>query len=558
MPGLTGLSATLSNEDLGTSRAAMERALYPVGGQCVRALDRPGFSCRARGRAAALGTAERGDVCLAVEGLVRDTTATADALAEWFLDRVAKLGERFVDGVRGSFQVVVRRGEETWLVADPVASRRLFYARARHGIAFSPEVAPVVAAVGRGMLDAVNLVQFLATGRFFAGETALAEVRALRPGEILVENGGRLRSRRHFLYEIASEPSLDAREACTDLEQRIEQSILDAWRNARRPALMLSGGYDSRFLLYTVARSLEDTSELRTISWGASPERPGSDARIALGIAEELGTRHRHWQPRVAESARDVDRLFTAQSGMTDCTFTHVEELDHHAALRREGFGAVLRGDEIFGPLAPEVRTVDEALSVLGLCRRCPPALEAYFADDGEARLAAHAARCERWLGDLPADPAALRDTLYVRERSPSFLQQLNYHRGHDLEVLNPLVDLDVLRLWGELPAAERLGKRAFRRIFERRFGTHLDRHPIATRGNGLDWTRVLRDRPALAASLRADLEALPAPLSATRALADLDAVLDDRPEPGDGPPLVRRLFRAWVLGRWIERWAHR
>ncbi|MEM8930298.1 MAG: asparagine synthase-related protein, partial [Acidobacteriota bacterium] len=406
-------------------------------------------------------------------------------------------------------------------------------------------------------LDPANLVQFLATGRFFAGETALTDVRSLLPGEILVERAGRLRSRRHFRYRPAADAARDPRDVCAELDTRIERSILEAWESARRPALMLSGGYDSRFLLCTVARAVGDPSTLRTISWGASPERPCSDAEVALRIADDLGTRHRHWRPWVAASTRDVERLFFAQSGMTDCTFTHVEELANHAELGRdEGIDAVLRGDEIFGPLAPEVRSIDDALSVLGLCRCASPSLAASFVEDGDAMLAAHAERCERGLDHLPEEPSALRDALYVRERSPSFLQHLNYHRGHDLEVLNPLVDLDILRLWGELPAEQRLGKRAFRTIFEQRFGRHLEKHPIATCGNGLDWAQELRDRPALTASIRADLDALPAPLSATWALATLDAVLAGEPVPDDGPPPVRSVFRAWVLGRWVSTWA--
>lgn len=564
MPGLTGLDLAAPPEARAAGLAAMARRLVRAPGLESRRLEVPagdpaasreGVLCLALGRPETTGAAAFRDAGLAVEGYVLDTEERGSGLAGWLLRRFLEVGERFADGLRGSFQILVRRRGTTWLYADPVASRRLFYAPCRGGLLFSPEVAPLAELLGRCDVDAANLVQFLLTGRFFAGESLLAPVRQLLPGEYLVHRGGRVERRRHFLYEIApAAEQLDPREAMPEFEARLERAVLDAWGRARRPVFLLSGGYDSRFIFSTVARTVADPSRLATVIWGEDPGQPHSDVRVSGSIARRFGTRHLSWEWGAERIEAFFGDMFRAQSGMTDFVFTHVDELLHCRALhRRYGFAAIFRGDEVFGPQQPEVSDADAALETMGLRRagRVGDAA-AWFAERADEHLEAHAGRLRALIDAAPRDPADLRDTFYARERLPAFQQQLNYHRSHEVEMFNPLLDLSILRLYRRLPAAERLSKRFFKAAFERQFGGELSEIPVAISGNPVDWPRALRSSPSLAEWLRRGLAELPPPLAPGYFLGQLDAVLADRRTAGPIPP-ERLAIRAFVLGRWLE-----
>src|SRR5262249_35164880 len=131
-----------------------------------------------------------------------------------------------------------------------------------------------------------------------------------------------------------------------------------------------------------------------------------------------------------------------------------------------------------------------------------------------------------------------------------------NYHKSHFIEMMNPLLDVDVLRFWSALPAAWRCDKRLFKEVYHRRYADPLD-PPIATLDNGIDWPATLRATPALAAWVRERLAALPAPLSRGFFLGRLDRLLGGGEErAGPGPfrvPPVKLVARAVVLGEWFR-----
>lgn len=573
MPGLTGLSLApgqrTAQDGAQTRLGVLEKALFKASGLNVRRLaqaneteptkpERPPheFLCLVLGRSPMAGTAARSGCTVAVEGYVLDTEKTDDDLAAWLLELFLDQGERFVASLRGSFQIAIHHRGSTYLYVDPVASRRLFYARQRDALLFSPEVEPLMALLGRGEVDAANLVQFLVTGRFFAGESPLLAVRQLLPGEYLVYQQGSITRRHYYRYEITpAGRGFEVEETMAEFERRLERAVLDAWNRAKNPTFLLSGGYDSRFIFYTIARALGDSSRLRTVIWGEDPQREASDTWVSGQISQRFGTRHLLWDWGVEHIPASFDAMFHAQSGMTDFAFTHVDEFLHCQTLQREhGIGSVFRGDEIFGPQKPEVKNVDEALARMGLSRRCPAEGSTWFTHGGEAYLEAHAERFDRLLGDSPQNPSDLRDTFYARERLPTFQQQLNYYRSHEVEMFNPLVDVDILRLYATLPASYRLGKRFFKMAFERQFGAHLKEDPIAAYGNAIDWTQALRRSPALVDFLRQGLEALPAPLEPSVFLAHLADVLSKVGQAASTSiPTERLLMRAFILGRWLR-----
>ena len=212
--------------------------------------------------------------------------------------------------------------------------------------------------------------------------------------------------------------------------------------------------------------------------------------------------------------------------------------------------------------------STDDALKRLSMRRTSQVADRRSWFTNGDEYPAAHAHYLDRLLADAPPAPADLRDTLYARERLPALQHHLNYHRAHDVETFNPLLDVDVVRFYRTLKAAYRLDKQLFKKSFQRQFGHHLD-IPIATRDNSIDWPRAVRESPRLAGFLRRGVEALPAPFERAYFLAQLEAVIrgadrnaGDLPAAGEGDgahrvPPVRLVIRALILGQWLRTWGY-
>ncbi|WP_158620313.1 MULTISPECIES: asparagine synthase-related protein [Corallococcus] len=551
MPGLTGVVGP----EAGALLERMEARLYPVEGQGARRGAGPGFAFALRGTG---GLRERAGVCLAFEGHVLGRPFGDEAVADALLDAFLERGERFLEGWDGSFQVFVRTPEATYLFMDPTASRRWFFRSGPWGIAFSPEVAPL-RTLAPSPVDGANLAQFLVGGRFFAGHTLLAEVLQLLPGEHLVHRDGRVERRRTGSDTVRQDSGLfDVKATLTRLETALERAILQRWTQARAPALLLTGGWDSRFLFHTVARHVEDTSRLCTVTWGHDLRREGSDARVAHDIAKRFGTRHVELKRSVGQVPETFAAMFQAQSGMTELAFGHADELTLCQRLaERHGVGSLFRGDECFGPTGWNATTVGGVLARLSLpFTQDVAGHERWLVGGGEEAWAAREEQVRQRVAAAPQGLEALRDTLYFRERVPAFLHHLNYFKAHRLEVFNPLMDREVLALSRALPAAWRTDKRLFKDCYRRRFAKHLD-IPFAESSNGVDWGRMLRRSPRVVAFLRSGLEALPSPLVPEVFVEQLDGLLRGAPAgamPGGYRVAPEQLvMRAFVLGQWLR-----
>jgi asparagine synthetase B (glutamine-hydrolysing) len=537
--------------------AAMERKLWS-GAQGLRreAWTGDGFACAVHTRRETSGVVARNGACLAFEGFVVDPAAAdPDRLLDGYLEH----GPAFLERLNGSFQIVVHHGDETRVFADPTGSRRLFYTADDRGLFVAPEVGPLIDLRRGEEIDRANLMQFLVSGRFFAGQSLLPWLRQVLPGESLLWREGRLERHRYFLYEVsdgAERPGL-----LDELGDLIERIVLRAAAYSENPAVLLSGGYDSRYLFHILARSMRDPRRLGSILWGERMDVPGSDNRAAEDVARRYGIRHLSLPWRTDTLPEQFEEMFLAQSGMTEMVFTHSDDLSIFPALTGLGFRSVWRGDEVFGPKGGKPEDTRAALATFSMGRAEDVAGSRHWLlGGGGGWIENQGAAIDALVAAAPPDPSDLRDTIYGRERLPALLQHHNYHKLHFVEMVNPFLDADLLRFWSALPRRCRVDKTLFREAYHTRIGDHLD-IPIATRDNGADWTRALRASPALASWVRQRLSSLPDPLNQSFFLEKLDVVLHGLPEPPVPPqhlhvPAIRLVARAVVLGHWLATWA--
>lgn len=485
----------------------------------------------------------------------RDGAGIARALLRRFLDE----GLGFVDSLDGSFQIVIRDERGLHLVSDAHGTRRPFFAWGGDSFYIAPR-----ASLLRGLdlsrkLDPANVVQFLLFGRFFAGECALQAIRQPRAGEIVTFSRGRLERSRWYRYSVAGPAggrALQERAALHELAERVDRAIIAAFRHASAPAVLLSGGYDSRYLLNVLLRAGFDRGAIRTVSWGIDLGRPGSDCAAAAALARRAGIQHVEIARDLGALSLNLDAIFEPQSAMTELAVTHADELAICTRLAAEhGIDALLRGDEVFGPTGPSPSDIASARAVSAARPLTEhDHAERWFVEQAGWFAEAHRFRVTELLQDRADDAQGLRDGLYADERLPAFLNQLSCHKLPALEIYNPLLSRQAVDFYRALPSWCRADKALFKRSYHARFDDAAD-VPITTGGNALDWAEFLRTTPAAQDFVRAALARLPPPLCARFFIEQLDAVIDGEnwmARLGESPSPAQLAMRGVVLSWWL------
>jgi asparagine synthetase B (glutamine-hydrolysing) len=500
------------------------------------------------------GISVAGGVVLALEGFVTHRPERGGRLRTALIEDFLEHGERCVEKWRGSFRVLVSQHGMTNVYTDHAASRAVFVAADEHGPLYSSHTAPLLAAVPRVTVDGANLLHFLRNGRYFAGASLFEEVRQIGPGRCHRASGTGRSEFAWYSYLLEPQPA-ESREVLSELKHRLDVAVLRHWRRAEAPALLLSGGHDSRYLLNTLAQQARPESfrELFTCLWGEPNADPDCDAAWAAREARRHGVDFEFF-PMRAELPDLFEATFEAQSGMTAHIVTHTDDVAWCRELARRGYRSLIRGDECFGPNGPAVHDVPEALSRLGL-NSLPTRMPWLAADVPVADWrSAHEGELDR-LGQVADDPNDVRDVLYFQERLPSLQAHLNAHRAPHVENHNPLLDADVLDLVRRLPRELRTDKQIFRLCFQEYFPTT----GFASSGNAFDLRRLWRQEE-LARFIAARLETLPAPF-ADHYFTPLARQFREAAHGTAPPPTTDQIqlaARALVVGHSLHLWAQR
>lgn len=496
-------------------------------------------------------------VVLGLEGYITGHSLCGDALRQRLIADFLQHGENCVARWHGSFRVVIHHAGLIRIYADHVASRVLFYAQAGDGMLYCSHSAPLLAALPRKTLDGANLLQFLQAGRFFAGASLFQELRQLGPGsgQRLLPAGESPQPFVWYQYRISNpSPNLSADEILPELKTRLDRAMLAHWQAASTPALLLSGGVDSRYILNTLGQCLprSELARLFTCLWGEPNPDPGSDAAFAAREAARHGVPFAFY-PMQAPIEALFDTLFALQSGMTAQVFSHTDDVLWCCHLAGQGIGALIRGDECFGPNGAEVNSREQALARVGLSPIKQPEWLAGLTVDSRDWQQQHA----DWLAELAQqadEPNDLRDVLYCRERLPALNAHFNSQRAPFVENINPLLDPDLLELISQLPRHLRTDKRILRQCFARYYPTD----GFASSGNGFNWLRPWQ-QPGLAGFIQRKLAALPAPFDlaywqAQGQMLTPGSVLAASMDQASRIRAMQMISRVLVLGHWLNQ----
>ena len=536
--------------------AMRERLRCAIGEEPRVEIMKPGFFASVANDATLgndTGMSEVDGIVIVFEGYIVGHPARGAALRCALIEDFRRRGDMFVRDWIGSFRMAMHCDGETWLYSDHVASRPWFRAWINGGACWSASATRLASLLPARSLDGANLLQFLSSGRFFAGGSPYRELRQADPGVCHhFTAGGESRSV-WFEHTMAPRPRPE-NALLEELEALCDAAVLRHYARAEAPSLMLSGGYDSRYLLNTLDARLGCEHGVPAWLWCEADDDhdPQSDLAWARREAVRMGVPFVFF-PIKARIAECFDAMFEAQSGMTEHIFTHTDEREACRAIADMlGVRSLLRADEVFGPNGGSMSTADEALAKVGMLR-IDTAMHG-LAGAPPAWCEAHAAQRDA-LAQLAQTPDDLRDLLYRRERLPALQAHLHSQRRPWIETHTPFLDPPLLRFVASLTAEHRTDKRLFRKSFLRRFPTD----GFARNPGGFSWSRRLRRGSPQAVFLLDRLRALPEPLNSGYWLALAASAIDGgvRADPNDptGTPVIKRAARAVVLGHWLNRW---
>jgi len=506
MPGILGLTNPNKASELPLMEDALFKSPYAHYQNCDNISEAWGVVSLKQEKA----SIEYKGVKIAFEGYVLNNLKIGNELLMWLAELFLENGPEFARELRGSFQIVIKYGGRTYLYVDPTASRPLFFMKENAVLYFSPEIAPLMVQKEKADCDQANLVQFLVAGHFFSGSTLARQIKNLRPGEFLVIEKGSIKLKQYYTYEMTSADSFDKKEAIDRLNRNLQEAIISHWERAENPGILLSGGIDSRYIFYTIADYVSDTSKLKTICWSEDLKKKRSDAEISNKIAKHFGTEHILIKRKTQNFESAFRNMFYAQSGMTDSTFIHADELEICRRLREDhNIFSLFRGDHAFGG-SPERTTVQQGLLDLGMSLTEQIAnKDMWFNERAKMFLSSHNDAINNLISQYTCDPNGMRETLRFRERIPIYLHQLNYFKYHYQEVYNPFLEKSVLQLSKNIPSQYRANKKLLKECYRRKFKRYPD-IPFAHYPGTVNWKRAIARSPLLSSFLYKNISQLP------------------------------------------------
>lgn len=224
-------------------------------------------------------------------------------------------------------------------------------------------------------------------------------------------------------------------------------------------ALPLSGGYDSRAILYL----LEDRDKLKCITWGVekSQYQKMNDANVAKMVAEKLNVEHEYYLTDISDEPVSVifNRFLVCSEGRVDLIGGYMDGLKIWKDLFENGIKGVIRGDEGFGFI--HVYSDSDVWMRIGA-----PRLTDYANLEDIHKYGIKKQNIPEWMYKKRGETKETWfDRLYQSYRLPHVIAALNEIKLTYVEVITPLLTKQTIELVRKLPDKLRNHKKLFKRV---------------------------------------------------------------------------------------------
>jgi hypothetical protein len=283
-----------------------------------------------------VASSDDGQVTVAFAGyLYTEDRQERSSPAQHCLKLYEQNGPMFAEKLNGSFAIVIsdRRVSQVHLVRDRIGTRPLFYS-AGPPFLFASEVKAILEFPGVSREVNPNvLVEFLVRQRVVGPATYYDHIQRAPAASVTTWDGAETQSVRYWRPPFGAEKCPDLMENARRAHQAMQNATRRTCFGAERPALMLSGGLDSRGI------ALACPTPLLCLTLHA---HPGYEVQTARRVAEALGYEHQFVPLPASFPLELVTEGSLIGDGMNG--FRHAQGLYLTETLRAREVGAVLNG----------------------------------------------------------------------------------------------------------------------------------------------------------------------------------------------------------------------
>ena len=362
----------------------------------------------------------------------------------------------------GSFALFRDSEDSLEVMSDPAGSRTVWYYRDEETFIASTSQRAIVGFAGGFQFNEQVVPWVLSTGSLGPSLSWDKRIEMLSPDSSVVLN------KKDWSVSIKTTPI-----EFTPLDQPYEQHeriLLEALEETFASldldlttwVLALSGGYDSRSILYMLRDVGKSIDNLRTVTWGLASRRSreGSDGAVSKALADALEVSNDYYPTDFTGEPIDrvLDRFVRLGEGRVDHMSGYMDGFAMWKAMFEDGVEGLIRGDEGLGWDKPKL-PLDSAVRIGVGCAPCSD-----FRNFQGYGLAAQELP-PSLLKEKGETLAAWRDRLYHQFRLPTIISALSDLRLAYVEQASPLLSRKVLLAVRQLPDSLRTDKILFRSI---------------------------------------------------------------------------------------------
>ncbi|SHJ38698.1 asparagine synthetase B family protein [Pseudozobellia thermophila] len=400
----------------------------------------------------------------------------------------------------GSYALFRDTKDKFVATADAVASRTIWYFFDEEKLISSTSQRAIILFLGSYEPNSECIPWVLSTGSLGPSASWDKRIKRIPPASSLVLDKDtwkiKLEQNDIVFKHIKDSRKNYRRKLSISISQTFEQINFDL----RNWVLPLSGGYDSRGILYFLIKKKLNTKP-RTITWGLEQSQNiiGNDAYVAKKISKTLGIPHKYYHTDLSNEPMKtiLDRFIIMGEGRIDHIGGYMDGFNIWKTLFEDNVQGVIRGDEGFG--WSDVSTKINVRYYNG-CALCGDF-------ENLRRL------CNKYglkIQDLPSELQQLpsetlsswRDRIYHQFRLPTVLSALSDLKLGYVEQTTPLLSYKILNVVRGLPDGLRTEKKLFKKIID----SLEPKIEYANKGANADPGQILK-HPEVVAILQQELK---------------------------------------------------
>ncbi len=363
----------------------------------------------------------------------------------------------------GSYVIIQAGNDSINLISDIVGSRTIWYYKDDEVFIASTSQRAITMLICSFEFNQEVIPWFMSTGSMGLSNSWDKRFKIVPPDTTIVLDRhkwtiSKQKNRVEFIND-----QKDGQSSETRLIEILKKTLKETRLDYSKWVLPLSGGYDSRGILYFINREDADNQKLITITWGLehSLDQKGNDAYVAKKLAEYVQLPHNYYFTDVGEEPIEkiVERFIINGEGRIDHISGYMDGFNIFKKLFEDGVEGIIRGDEGFG-WVPVNSSIQARISTgLGVCSDFEN-LKDY------EKYGFHKQTIPEILDKGDDETlAAYRDRLYHEYRIPTILSSLTDLKTPYIEVLNPLLSRKIIEEIRRTPDRLRTDKRLYKDI---------------------------------------------------------------------------------------------